>query len=161
MRAIVYSSNTGSSKRYAEMLSAKTGVAAYDINDCNDLATDAEVIFIGWIMAGVIQGLDIARKRFENITAICAVGMMKSESQDTAVKEKNAITCEYFSLSGAFDMNKLKGMYKMMMGMMVSMMKKKLSESNDPKAPEVLKKFTEGFDLVKESELDGVADFMK
>lgn len=161
MKAIVYSSNTGSSKRYAEMLSVKTGCAAYDINGCDSLSGDAEVIFIGWIMAGMIQGLDAARQRFSNIKAVCAVGMMKSESQDTAVKEKNHITEEYFSLSGAFDMNKLKGMHKMMMGMMVNMLKKKLKESPDPKAGEVLQKFTEGFDMVNEAELDPIIEFMK
>lgn len=161
MKAIVYSSNTGSSKRYAEMLSVKTGVPAYDIKNCDELAADAEIIFIGWIMAGTIQGLEAARQKFQTITAVCAVGMMKSESQDAAVKEKNSITCEFFSLSGAFDINKLTGMYKMMMGMMTSMLKKKLKESNDPKADEALKMFTEGFDLVNESQLDGVVEFMK
>ncbi len=156
MKAIVYCTNTGTSKRYAEMLSAKTGIAAYDIAACGDLAADTEIIFIGWVMAGVIQGLDTVKSKFADIKVVCAVGMMKSEKQDAALKEKNAIEGDFFSLMGAFDMNKLKGMHKMMMGMMLKMMKSKIKETNDPKADEMMKMFDEGFDMVSESELDGV-----
>ncbi len=156
MKAIVYCTNTGTSKRYAEMLSEKTGIATYDISSCDELAADTEIIFIGWVMAGEIQGLAAARQKFTDIKAICAVGMMKSEKQDIAIKEKNAIDGEFFSLMGAFDINKLKGMYRMMMGMMMKMMKSKLKESDDPKADEMIKMFDEGFDMVSESELDGI-----
>ncbi len=161
MTAIVYVSNTGSAKAYAQMLSEKTGFSAYDFRDCGSVPEGAEIIFIGWVMAGALQGLKEAREKFGSLKAVIAVGMMKSEKQDITLKEKNAITEPFFSLPGAFDMKKLTGMYKMMMGMMVKMMKSKLGEMDDPKSKEVAQKFEEGFDMVDEKHLTEVLEFLK
>ena len=91
MISIVYVSNAGSSKRYAEMLAEKTGYPCYAYSDSND-AVGTEVIFISWVMAGAVQGISEARVKFGTLKAVVAVGMMKSESQDAALKEKNAIS---------------------------------------------------------------------
>lgn len=159
MSSIVYVSNAGSSKRYAEMLSEKTGYPCYAFSD-SDKAVGTDVIFIGWVMAGAVQGLSEARVKFGTLKAIVAVGMMKSDSQDAAIKEKNSISEPYFSLAGAFDIKKLSGMYKMMMGMMIKMIKGKLKESDDPKAKEVVEKFEEGFDMVSEENLSDILAFL-
>ena len=159
MSSIVYVSNAGSSKRYAEMLSEKTGYPCYAFSD-SDKAVGTDVIFIGWVMAGAVQGLSEARVKFGTLKAVVAVGMMKSESQDATVKEKNSISEPYFSLAGAFDIKKLSGMYKMMMGMMVKMIKGKLKESDDPKAKEIVEKFEEGFDMVSEENLGDILAFI-
>ena len=159
MSSIVYVSNAGSSKRYAEMLSEKTGYPCYSFSK-SDEAVGTDVIFIGWVMAGAVQGLSEARVKFGTLKAVVAVGMLKSESQDAAIKEKNSISEPYFSLSGAFDMKKLTGMYKMMMGMMVKMIKGKLKESDDPKAKEMVEKFEEGFDMVSEENLGDILAFL-
>ena len=159
MVSIVYVSNTGSSKRYAEMLSEKMGYPCYPLSD-SDAAVGSDVIFIGWVMAGNLQGLSEARTKFVTLKAVVAVGMMQSESQDVAIKEKNSISEPFFTVAGAFDMSKLSGMYKMMMSMMVKMLKSKLKESNDPKSTEAMKMFDEGFDLVKEENLDDLVVFL-
>lgn len=159
MVSIVYVSNTGSSKRYAEMLSEKTGYPCYAYANSNE-AVGTKVIFISWVMAGSVQGLSEARVKFGPLKAVVAVGMMKSESQDASLKEKNDISEAFFSLPGAFDMKKLTGMYKMMMGMMVKMVKGKLKESGDPKAKEVVEKFEDGFDLVSEENLSEILEFL-
>lgn len=159
MISIVYVSNAGSSKRYAEMLSEKTGYPCYPFSNSEE-ASGTEVIFIGWVMAGAVQGLSEARSKFGDLKAVVAVGMMKSESQDAAVKEKNAISEPFFTLAGAFNMKKLTGMYKMMMGMMVKMIKGKLKESNEPKAKEMIEKFEEGFDMVSEENLSDILAFL-
>lgn len=159
MISIVYVTNTGSSEKYARMLSQKTGYPCYDFSN-SDEAVGTEVIFIGWVMAGAVQSLSEARVKFGTLKAVVAVGMMKSESQDASIKEKNSINEPFFSLSGAFNMKKLSGMYKMMMSMMIKMIKGKLKESNDPKAKEVLEKFEEGFDMVKEENLNELLEFL-
>lgn len=159
MVSIVYVTNTGSSKRYAEMLSQKTGYPCYSLSD-SDAAVGTDVVFISWVMAGTIQGLSEARVKFGTLKAVAPVGMMKSESQDTALKEKNTVSEAMFSLAGAFDMKKLSGMYKMMMGMMVKMLKSKLKESKDPKTKEIAEKFEEGFDMVSEDNLSELLEFL-
>lgn len=159
MVSIVYVSNTGASERYAHMLSEKTGYPCYSLSD-SDAAIGGDVIFIGWVMAGTLQGLSEARVKFGTLKAVVAVGMMKSESQDATLKEKNSISEPFFSLTGAFDIKKLSGMYKMMMGMMVKMLKSKLKEANDPKAQEAVKMFDEGFDMVNEENLEEIISFL-
>ena len=114
MVSIVYVTNTGSSKRYAEMLSEKTGYPCYALSD-SDAAVGTDVVFISWVMAGAIQGISEARVKFGTLKAVVAVGMMKSDSQDASLKEKNDVSETFFSLAGAFDIKKLSGMYKMMM----------------------------------------------
>ena len=159
MASIVYVSNTGSSKKYAEMLSEKTGYPCYSLSE-SDAAVGSDIVFIGWVMAGTLQGLAEARTKFGTLKAVVAVGMMKTEGQDAALKEKNSISQPFFSLAGAFDVRKLSGMYKMMMGMMLKMIKDKMRESDDPKSKEPAKMFDEGFDMVKEENLDEVLAFL-
>ncbi len=160
MTAIVYVSNTGSAKKYAEMLSEKTGCPVFSFKDSDAVPKDSEIIFIGWVMAGTLQGLREAREKFGSLKAIVAVGMMSGEKQDNDLKEKNQITETFFSLPGAFNMKNLNGMYKMMMGMVVKMLKSKLKEADDPKAREVIEKFDEGFDMVDEKNLDSIIEFL-
>ena len=159
MVSIVYVTNTGSSKKYAEMLSEKTGYPCYALSD-SDAAVGTDVVFISWVMAGAIQGISEARVKFGTLKAVVAVGMMKSESQDATLKEKNDVSEAFFTLAGAFDIKKLSGMYKMMMGMMMKMIKAKLKESNDPKAKEMVEQFEEGFDFVSEENLGEVVEFL-
>lgn len=161
MATIIYCSNSGSAKRYAELLSEKTSFACVDISKRTSVSSEEEIIFIGWILAGTIQGLKEARESFRNIKAVCGVGMMKGEKNASEVKEKNALTEPYFFLTGDFDINKLKGMYKMMMGMMMKMMKSKAKESSDGKGEEMIKLLENGILGFDEKELDAVVLFLK
>lgn len=158
---IVYCSNTGSAKKYAELLSEKTGLPCVDISKRSSVSADEEIIFIGWIMAGSLQGLKEVRETFSDIKAVCGVGMMKSEKATEETKAKNGITEPYFFLPGDFDMNKLKGMYKMMMGMMLKMVKGKIKENGDEKGEEMLKMLENGIILFDEKEIEQVVEFVK
>lgn len=160
MATIIYCSNSGSAKKYAELLSEKTGMPCVDIKKRSTVSADEEIIFIGWIMAGTIQGLKEIREDFTSIKAICGVGMMKSEKAAEETKEKNGITEPYFFLTGDFDINKLTGMYKMMMGMMMKMEKSKIKESGEEKGSEMLALLEKGIHGFDENELEAVIEFL-
>ncbi len=160
MTVIVYSTNAGSTERYAKMLGEKTGFGVYSLSG-DDTPENAEVVYFGWVMAGDIQGLSEARKRFGTLKAVVAVGMMPSESSKNETARKNAVTEPFFYLPGAFDLKKLRGMYKIMMGMMLKMMKGKVKDSDDPNDKRALELFEKGFDSVKEEHLEPVEDFLK
>ena len=52
MKAVIYESNAGSARRYAEMLASKLGVPAYSYKEAvKAIPRDEEAIFIGWIFA--------------------------------------------------------------------------------------------------------------
>lgn len=160
MATIIYCSNSGSSKKYAELLSEKTDIPCVDIKKMSTVKSDEEIIFISWIMAGALQGLKEVREKFSHIKAVCGVGMMKSEKATEETKAKNAITEPYFFLTGNFDINKLTGMYKMMMGMMLKMVKGKIKESGDEKGEEMLKLLENGINGFDEKELETVIEFL-
>lgn len=156
---IVYTTNAGSSKKYAEMLSSKLACEALSLEE-TESAGGEEIIYIGWVMAGTIQGLAQAREKLGELKAVCAVGMMPGEKQKEELIAKNAVKEEFFLLPGDFHIDKLKGMYKMMMGMMMKMLKSKLKESDDPKAKEAAELFEKGFDAVKEENLEPVYEWL-
>ena len=73
MRAnkIVYTSNTGFTRRYAEMLGKAAGLPVYDLAQSPQ---GGSALYLGWLRAGKIHGLARARKR-HLVTGCCAVGL--------------------------------------------------------------------------------------
>lgn len=158
---IIYSTNAGSTERYAKMLSEKLSCPIVPVSKTAEIDKNEEIIFMSWIMSGTLQDYQKVKEVFGNIRAVCATGMFSTEDKLSELKEKNAISEELFFLPGAFNMKKLTGMYKMLMGMAMKMIKAKLKESTDPKAKELADKFEEGFDLVKEENLEAVTAYLE
>ncbi len=133
MKAIVYTSNSGFTRHYAELLSKETQLNVYELDEARrKLDTGSEIIFMGWLMAGGIKGYKTAAKRYK-VRAVCGVGMGRfKESLITELKTRNSITgAEVFYLQGGFDMSRLHGLYKLMMKMMIGVMSRKLREKAD------------------------------
>ena len=126
--AIVYSSNTGHTRRYAEMLSNKTGLPAYDIKTAK-ADKSMPVIYMGWLMASTVKDLGKARKRFD-VQAVCGVGLCTTGALLTEVRKAARIPADVplFTLQGGMDRSKLKGMNKIM----IDTLEKMLSISKKP-----------------------------
>lgn len=121
VKAIVYTSNTGFTAEYAHLLGKKTGLDVYTLDAAaKDLCAGTEIIYLGWVMGSLIRGLDRAAKRF-SVQAVCGVLMGTSGSQIPQMRKLNKIKEDIplFSLQGGFDMNRLKGIYRLMMKFMV------------------------------------------
>lgn len=72
---IVYKSNTGFTKEYAEMLGQAEKTKVYELSQAaGQLEPGAPVLYMGPLMAGHIGGIDQAVKRF-SVRAACGVGM--------------------------------------------------------------------------------------
>lgn len=69
---IVYESKTGFTKRYADMLALKTRLKVFPVKELSKVSKDEEIIFLGWMKAGKIQGLD--KLRNYNVKAVCGSG---------------------------------------------------------------------------------------
>ena len=104
MKAVIYESNAGSARRYAEMLASKLGVPAYSYKEAvKAIPRDEEAIFIGWIFANKIQGLPRAQKRW-NLICAGAVGMNPpGEIYNKILHENNPTDIPIFYLRGALD----------------------------------------------------------
>ena len=58
MDAIVYTSNTGTTKEYAVLLGLHTGLPVFPLTDAKKMiAKGSAIIYLGWVMASKIQGL--------------------------------------------------------------------------------------------------------
>ena len=132
IQAIVYTSNTGTTEQYANLIGEKTGLPVYPLDNTADIARGAEIIYMGWLMAGSVKGYKKAATLF-NICALCGVGMGETGSQITDVRKANSVPegLPVFTLRGGFDMTKLSGMYRFMMSIMKKTAGKKLSEKTD------------------------------
>jgi len=163
IKAIVYKSNTGYTKTYAEMLAQKTGIPCYDLNTAGrTVAGGSSIIFMGWLMAGIIKGYKSAKDKF-NVTAVCAVGMSDGEFQYQHVVDNNKLEgIPTFVLQGGFDMKKLTGPYKLMMQVMKSTAGKGLSEKTDrtPAEDDMLELLMNGGSRISEENLEGIIDWI-
>lgn len=163
LKAIVYKSNAGHTKHYAELLGEKTGLPTYTLPEAEKaLLPNDSIIFLGWIMAGKIQGYSDAEKRY-NIIAVCGVGMGATGSQIDDIRKSNKIDSNtpVFTLQGGFDITKLRGVYKMMMSVMVKTVGKSLREKSDrtPDEDVTLEMMTSGGDYVSEENLNSVFEW--
>ena len=133
MNAIIYTTNAGSTERYAKLLAHETGLPAYSLAEAaKTVPANAEIIYLGWLMAGAVQGYAAAAKRYD-ICGVCAVGMGRCGTQTEEVRQKNRIpeNMPLFTLQGNFDIKKLSGIYKIMMSIMVKTAGKALAEKQD------------------------------
>lgn len=133
MNAIVYTSNTGSTARYAEWLAHETGLPVYPAQKAKkELPAHSEILYLGWIMAGNIKGYANAARRYK-ICAVCGVGMGRTGTQIHELRIKNHISDEMplFTLQGDFHLEKLHGIYKLMMQIMTQTAGKALAAKSD------------------------------
>lgn len=158
--AIVYTSNTGYTRQYAVLLGDKTGLPVYSLEEAaQTLAAGNSVIYLGWLMAGKVQGYAKAAKRYR-VEAVCGVGMGTTGSQLEDVRKANALSdaLPVFTLQGGFDITRLRGVYRLMMNVMSKTMGKALAEKQDRTADEdaMLDLLVHGGNCVSEENLAAV-----
>ena len=158
--AIVYTSNTGYTAEYAHLLGQGTGLPVYALSEASGKLKSGEaIVYLGWLMAGKVQGYGKAAKRY-SICAVCGVGMGATGSQMEDVRKTNALPTglPLFTLQGGFDMAKLHGIYKFMMSVMAKTVGKRLAAKADRTAEEdrMLELLTHGGSCVREEHLKDV-----
>ena len=158
MKAILYTSNTGSTERYARLLAEKTGLPAYSLTEAKEAIPDGtEIIYLGWIMAGSV-------KRYR-VRALCGVGMWQTGTQADNVRKKMAIPEEIpvFTLQGDFDLNKLHGLYHFLMVLVVKTAGKRLAAKaqRTPEEDDVLELMQHGGERVSPDQLGAVLDWYR
>jgi hypothetical protein len=121
IKAIVYESNTGFTKEYAELLSGIINVPTIPVIDNSMIFDDREaVIFLGWVCAGKINGLRMARLKY-NPMLIAAVGMTPMNDKYAFVlAQQNNIDVPFYYLQGGLHRERLKGFYKIMFNMVAN-----------------------------------------
>lgn len=139
MKAIVYLSNSGYTKEYAEIIAKKCDIPAYSWKEAKTrLKRGDEIVYMSWVMASSIKGFDRANNRYA-IKAVGAVGMMQTDEKNMEnIQTRHGIkTIPFFYLQGGFDIKRLKGIYLWLMKRMSRSMLIQLKKIEDPSEDEL------------------------
>ena len=108
-KAIIYTSQTGFTERYARMLSRELHIPCYsaDIARAN-LKKKTPVIYFGWVKMGSVVGYKAVARRFD-VLAVCPVCDNIDAGFENDVRAKHAIPEDVpvFALLGGLDFSKL------------------------------------------------------
>ena len=159
LTAIVYTSHTGFTRRYAGMLARASGIPAYDLSQRRELpAPGSAVLYLGWLCAGRIQGLSQARRRWE-VRAICAVGLapMPPEGVDGLAAAHRLGGIPLFYLRGGYAPGRVRGVYRLMMRPMLHM----TAKSQEPEQRVLHTVLLQGGDFTSEKQLSPVLTWLE
>lgn len=157
--AIVYTSGTGFTRRYAQLLSRAAAIPAYDLEAPASLPErGTKVLFLGWLRAGGIVGLSKARKRWD-VRAVCAVGMAPEYPREKLAAQNHMGELPVFFLQGGYALEKMRGVNKLMMGFMTKQMTK--NPPKDESEAGIQKLFLQGGDFVNEANLAPVLSWLR
>lgn len=150
MKAVVYSSKTGFSERYAQMIANKLSFPAYSLKDAkHSLAQGTEIIYVACVRANKIADFDKAQKLY-NIAAVCAVGLFpKCSAVFDALRETNKPACPLFYLRGGVDYKRLGALDKLVL----RMVREDAEKNAKPEDAELLDVLKNGGDFVSEENL--------
>ena len=160
IKAIVYTSQTGYTAAYAALLADKTGVKAVSLEEAvSAVPEQSEILYLGWLMAGKVQGYDKARKIYR-VSALCGVGMGRTGTQLDDIRRQNGVpeAMPVFSLQGGFDRTRLRGLYRFMMTVMAKTAGRSLANKvgRTPEEDDMIDLMTNGGSRVSEDNLTAV-----
>ena len=126
------------------------------------MTVNEEIIYLGWLMAGTVKGLKQAGKRF-SVKAVCGVGMSGGDTQIADMRKKNSLgdSIPVFYLQGGFEIDKLHGIYRLMMKTMQASAGKQVSGKTDqsPEEKEMLDLLVNGGNKVSKANTDKIIEW--
>ena len=161
---IVYRSNTGFTKEYAQMLAKAEKMKVYELSEA-DLSKETEVFYMGPLMAGRIQGLKEALKQFD-VKAVCGVGMSIPGGQVLTTMSKANYTpnAPIFYLQGGWAPKKVGWVKRQMVNMVTREIRGKLQDKGSRRTPVEqanLDMLLKGGSFVAYQNLDTIRNWLK
>ena len=135
---IVYRSNTGFTKEYAEMLGKAEKRKVFSVSEAErEIPAGEPVFYMGPLMAGHISGIDQAVKKFA-VKGVCGVGMSPASQQvlDTLSKANYVPGAPIFYLQGGWAPKKVGWLKRRMVGMATKSMREALRDKGGRRTPE-------------------------
>lgn len=163
---IVYKSNTGFTKAYAELLSRVEGMELLELSQAKSrLTRETEVFYMGPLMAGHIGGIDQAVKRF-GVKGACGVGMSPpGEKVLPDLRRANFVPdAPIFYLQGGYAPEKVGWLKRRMVNAATRPIREALMEKGSRRTPEEqaqLDLLLKGGSFVTEENLNPIRSWMK
>lgn len=135
---IVYRSNTGFTKEYAEMLGKAEKMKVFSLADAEGrVAAGEPVLFMGPLMAGHISGIDQAMKRFA-VKGVCGVGMSPASQRtmESMARANYVADAALFYLQGGWAPKKVGWLKRRMVNMVTKSTREALRAKGSRRTPE-------------------------
>ena len=155
MVVIVYETQGGTSKRYAEWLAERLGAECVPAKEIGG-DVDAPVIYVGWRSGPMIVGLNDFPLKDKVIAVVCVALERYDEKAMETIHRKNGID-NVFYVRGGMDRSKLSFGQKLLLAV-VSV--KMLFFNRSPEDREVRRVMDRGGDLSSPDQLDAVAEWL-
>ena len=170
---IIYTSQTGFTKKYADWLAQKTGGDLLDLKDAqkkNDaFFEDYEaIVYGGWVMAASVVKvkwfLNRAASWKGKKLAIYCVGGSPNDNPDVEVMLKNVLTDEQreyiraFYCQGGFNYERMNAPSRLAMKLFVSALKKKKDPTEEEKI--MTEMVAKSYDISDEKYLEPVIEYL-
>lgn len=163
---IVYRSNTGFTKEYAEMLGRSEKRKFLPLDRARqELAPNTPVFYMGPLMAGHITGIDQAVKAFQ-VKGVCGVGLSPTSQHvlDTLTKANYVPNAPIFYLQGGWAPKKVGWIKRRMVSMVTRSMRDTLRDKGSRRTPQEQKQLDvmeKGGSFVAFENLEAIRAWMK
>lgn len=161
---IVYRSDTGFTKEYAEMLGKAEKMKVCPLAEAQGKVGPGEtVFFMGPLMAGHISGVDKAVKQFA-VKGVCGVGMSPASQQvlDTLAKANYTNGAPIFYLQGGWAPKKVGWLKRRMVGMATRSMREALQhKKRTPEEDKQLDFLLHGGSFVAFENLEAIQNWIR
>ena len=173
-RIIIYGSKYGTTKRYAEELSQRTGIPCRNCKEVKSLSSCKVVIHLGGIYAGQILGLSQTAKLLRREPAakllVVTVGLSDPADETNARNIQNFIKkqladllwaeTKLFHLRGGMDYSRLSVAHRAMMGLLYSRVKKIPPEERNSETQGLIETFGRKVDFTDFESLNEITGFL-
>lgn len=160
---VIYQSSTGFTQKYANWIAEELSSEAKELKKVtlNDLQNADRIIFGGWIMGGMIMGLDKIRKMNPKNLVVFAVGASadREENRKNLITQNNLSDIPLYYFEGGLAFERMKFLPRTMLKMMGKSIAKK--ENKTPQDIEMEKIFAGSFDHTDKSNVEDMVSHLK
>ncbi len=167
---VVYTSQTGFTKRYAEWIAETVGADCYELSEAKklDLDTYEAIVYGGWALAGTISKLGWFKSNLEKwkgkkLIAFCVGGSPLENPEIMPELQKNFTeaeleTVKIFYCPGGFNYEKMSGTSKVMMKMFIQMNKAKKNKTEQDK--EMIRLISSSYDITDKKYIEPILEYL-
>lgn len=175
MKIIIYGTQYGTAKKYAEELSRRIEIPCVSYEEIDDINIYDTIIYIGSLYAGGVQGMKKTMAKYEvgkdKELIIVTVGLADPTDQENTDHIKGGVKKQLpagvyekatvLHLRGAIDYTKLNFKHKTMMGLLVRKAKNLPEEKKNAEVRAMIETYNQVVDFVDFDSLSSIIDELK
>ena len=169
-KIILYGTQYGTTKKYAEELSKRTNIQAISFKEVKDINSYDTIIYFGALYAGGVFGMSKTIHKINNISnkkmILITVGLADPKEEENITNIRNNMKqqlkkeifdkAKIFHLRGGIDYTKLKFSHKIMMKLLYNTVKKLPEEKKTAEDRAMIDTYNQKISFVDFSSLDDI-----